>query len=439
MAEAGHPAGQGSPSIEMELDGQAERPSLGTSSASSTVSYYESISDELDANSAPFQLVQNRKRRKASTSSASSDKTVKTMNRTDPHLTVIVRPKAPDKVIATINPKKIQEKLDMTAPDGVILVRPNRRLNVLAIDTRNRDATKALLALTTLDGIAVLAYEPLPRESAAGVIYEVPADLTEVEPQLEVRTTAPVISIRRLGKSETVKLVFSTDTLPEYITIGYSIYKTQPYIEKPRQCSKCNRFEHVRTACTRELRCGRCGGPHDRTKCEAEDPLCMNCNKAHNSTSRLCPAYKREQKIYRYKSEAKVGYTSAKEALRSTQDQMSTGHARTAANQARHDVAAHDLRAQRDSPSTQLSSVRKGKTYSKSTEATAPTLQLKDNKEFPALPGSASTSRVEDKENRQPRRDQSSASTMEQPPMSGVKLQTITNAVRKFFGHGIPL
>ncbi|KAG0438677.1 hypothetical protein HPB47_016923, partial [Ixodes persulcatus] len=244
-AEAGHPAGQGSPSIEMELDGQAERPSLGTSSASSTVSYYESISDELDANSAPFQLVQNRKRRKASTSSESSDKTVKTMNRTDPHLTVIVRPKDPDKVIATINPKKIQEKLDMTAPDGVILVRPNRRLNVLAIDTRNRDATKALLALTTLDGIAV-------------------------ELQLAVRTTAPVISIRRLGKSETVKLVFSTDTLPE------------------------------------ELRCGRCGGPHDRTKCEAEDPLCMNCNKAHDSTSRLCPAYKREQKIYRYKSEAKI-------------------------------------------------------------------------------------------------------------------------------------
>lgn len=133
MAEAGHPAGQGSPSIEMELDGQAERPSLGTSSASSTVSYYESISDELDTNSAPFQLVQNRKRRKASTSSESSDKTVKTMNHTDPHLTVIVRPKDPDKVIATINPKKIQEKLDMTAPDGVILVRPNRRLNVLAL------------------------------------------------------------------------------------------------------------------------------------------------------------------------------------------------------------------------------------------------------------------------------------------------------------------
>ncbi|KAG0413837.1 hypothetical protein HPB47_009006 [Ixodes persulcatus] len=277
MAEAGHPAGQGSPSIEMELDGQAERPSLGTSSASSTVSYYESISDELDTNSAPFQLVQNRKRRKASTSSESSDKTVKTMN---------LRPKDPDKVIATINPKKIQEKLDMTAPDGVILVRPNRRLNVLAIDTRNRDATKALLALTTLDGIAVLAYEPLPRESAAGVIYEVPADLTEVELQLAVHTTAPVISLRRLGKSETVKLVFSTDTLPE------------------------------------ELRCGRCGGPHDRTKCEAEDPLCMNCNKAHDSTSRLLVAPQQKRLYGLHKIRCPLAMTGQQPTEQDTTSQL---------------------------------------------------------------------------------------------------------------------
>ncbi|KAG0445589.1 hypothetical protein HPB47_013628, partial [Ixodes persulcatus] len=191
----------------------------------------------------------------------------------------------PGKVIATINPKKIQENLDMTAPDGAILVRPNRRLNVLAIDTRNNDATKAPLTLTTLHGIAVLAYDPLPRESAAGVIYEVPGDLTEVEPQLAVRTTAPVISIRRLDKSETVKLVFSVDTLPEYVTTGYTRCKTQPYIEKPRLWSKCNRFRHVRTARTRESRCSRCGGPYDRTKCEAKDPLCINCRKTDDSAS----------------------------------------------------------------------------------------------------------------------------------------------------------
>ncbi|KAG0410829.1 hypothetical protein HPB47_012048 [Ixodes persulcatus] len=239
MAEVGHPAGQGSPSIEMELDRQAERPSLGTSSASSTVSYYESISDELDTNSAPFQLVQNRKRRKVSTSSESSDKTVKTMNRTDPHLTVIVRPKDPDKVIATINPKKIQEKLDMTAPDGVILVRPNRRLNTGSLSWPTNRFHENRRPGSNFNWQYALLHLLSPSDDW-------------VNPR------------------------------PSSSSLARTLYQ--------RNCDA--------------VAAGV--GPHDRTKCEAEDPLCMNCTKAHDSTSRLCPAYKREQKIYRYKSEAKI-------------------------------------------------------------------------------------------------------------------------------------
>ncbi|KAG0415387.1 hypothetical protein HPB47_007447, partial [Ixodes persulcatus] len=139
---AGPSSGQDIPSVEME-----ELP-MGTSSASSTISYYESISD-------------------------------------DP---VVLKPKEPSKKIATINPLKITEKLEMTAPDEIILVRPNRRLNLLAIDTRNRDATKALLALTTI-----------------GVVYRVPSDINYTELQVAIRATAPVISVRRLGTSQVVK------------------------------------------------------------------------------------------------------------------------------------------------------------------------------------------------------------------------------------------
>ncbi|KAG0415251.1 hypothetical protein HPB47_007584 [Ixodes persulcatus] len=134
--------------------------------------------------------------------------------------------------------------------NGVFLVRPNRRLNALAIDTRNTEVTKALLGFTSLGGIPVIAYEPILRELAAAVIYQVPVNITEAELQSTVRATALVISISRLGRSESVKVVFSTDTLPGYVTVGYTRFKLQPYIEKPRQCWKCGRVGHVRTACT---------------------------------------------------------------------------------------------------------------------------------------------------------------------------------------------
>ncbi|XP_040070863.1 uncharacterized protein LOC120843533 [Ixodes scapularis] len=330
MAAEGLPFGQVATPTEMEQD------LTGMSSSSSTISYYESISDDQDINSEPYQMVLGRKRRKPSTSSNCSSKTVKTM-------TVIIKPKDPLSMIATINPMKITEKLEMTAPDGFILVRSNRSLNVLAIDTRNTEATKAILGLTSLGGIPVVAYEPLPLELAAGVIYQVPVDVNEAELQSAVRATAHVISMSRLGKSESVKVVFSTDTLPEYVTVGYTRFKLQPYIEKPRQCWKCGSFGHVQTAGTNDVRCTRSGGAHDRMKFEAADLLCTNCGKAHDLTSHLCPVYQREKKIYQYKSEAKVGYTTAKAAQLPSKEKVSQGRSKTDGTKTKQDLGAHQL------------------------------------------------------------------------------------------------
>lgn len=269
----------------------------------------------------------------------------------------------------------------------------------------------------------------------AGVIYQVPVDITETELQSAVRATAHVISISRLGKSESVKVVFSTDTLPEYVTVGYTRFKLQPYIEKPRQCWKCGRFGHVQTACTNDVRCTRCGGAHDRMKCEAADLLCTNCGKAHDSTSHLCPVYQREKKIYQYKSEAKVGYTTAKAALLSSKEKVSQGRSKTDGTKTKQDLGAHQLLQEgiqdpQPSSSTQLSNVRQIQTHVKPRDAQVSTLELKNENEFPRLPNSASKSDLEVKENRQPRQDKSKAPAKDQPSITGDKLQTIVNVIR---------
>ncbi|KAG0412596.1 hypothetical protein HPB47_010264, partial [Ixodes persulcatus] len=55
---------------------------------------------------------------------------------------------------------------------------------------------------------------------AKGGIYGVQQDISDVQLDSSVLATAPVLCIRRLGKSEVVKLVFITNTLPAYVTIG---------------------------------------------------------------------------------------------------------------------------------------------------------------------------------------------------------------------------
>lgn len=70
---------------------------------------------------------------------------------------MILKPKETRKSITKYNFLKLKDTSEGIAPEGVILVRPNRRLNVLALGTRNIESTKTLLKLTSLGGIAVYA------------------------------------------------------------------------------------------------------------------------------------------------------------------------------------------------------------------------------------------------------------------------------------------
>lgn len=283
-------------------------------SCSSSTKSYSLGADEnnLDLENGPFILQKRSKRRRGSNASG-SDQTVVT--RSEYGLTVIVKPKDGKDLISKINPLKLHEKLESIYPDGVISVRPNHRLNLLALDTRNTEATKALLALTCIGKIVVQTYEPRSLTSAVGVIRGVSTDISEAELQTALRGTTAVRHVRRLGSSEVVKIVFTTTTLPAHVTIGYTRFPILSYIEKPPKCSKCCRFGHVDGACNNEARCARCGNSHVTSACDAESPRCPNCKQSHESTSPRCPVYKREQAIYRHKSETGTGYLAAKTAV----------------------------------------------------------------------------------------------------------------------------
>lgn len=261
-----------------------------------------------------MQSKRTRKRKHVSKESASSDDTIITTPSLG--LTVVVKPADPSQIITKINPLKLSEKLNDIAPDGVILIRPNYRLNLLAIDTRNTESKKTLLKTTTLCRMKVTVYEAHQRSSAVGIIRGVSQEIIEADLQVGIRATVPVTQVRRLGKSDIVKLAFATETAPEYVTLGHTRFKILPYTNKPRQCPKCSRFGHVASVCNKVERCSRCGGNHQRSACDAEKPQCVNCKKNHKSTSRQCAFYKTEKKISAYCSENNVNYTAARSVVK---------------------------------------------------------------------------------------------------------------------------
>lgn len=66
--------------------------------------------------------------------------------------------------------KKASDVPELHCPECILMVRPNKRINLIAVDTRNPLATNTLLKLTAYCGVGVKAYEPVPRFAAVGVI-----------------------------------------------------------------------------------------------------------------------------------------------------------------------------------------------------------------------------------------------------------------------------
>ncbi|KAL1416289.1 hypothetical protein MTO96_006320 [Rhipicephalus appendiculatus] len=248
-------------------------------------------------------------------------------NTPKPNLTIIFKPKNPVQVITRFNPLALKAAFEEAAPDGVLPVRPNERLNLLAVDTRHEDASERLLKISSIAGVLVQAYEPRPSNCGVGVIKRVPVDLDQADILAALLQRAPVRSVRRLGTSENVRIVFVTESAPEHAILGYTRYRVYKYIEAPRQCTKCQRFGHVAGACRLQARCSRCGGNHDRSACGNEEPQCPNCRKKHESTSTRCPILRKEKRIHNYKVENNVRYQVAKDVVSHQQKPRGGGQA----------------------------------------------------------------------------------------------------------------
>ena len=73
-------------------------------------------------------------------------------------LTVIFVPVKDETRITTLNSLKVSEALEKLCQECIIQVRPNDRLNLIAVDVRNGQAAKTLLNTAVLCAVPVRAY-----------------------------------------------------------------------------------------------------------------------------------------------------------------------------------------------------------------------------------------------------------------------------------------
>nr|XP_050050996.1 uncharacterized protein LOC126547162 [Dermacentor andersoni] len=136
-----------------------------------------------------------------------------------------------EQVITRFSPLTMKTAFEAVAPDGALQVRPNERLNLLAVDARNAEASERLLKISSIAEIHVRTYEPRPSNCGVGVMKEVPVDLDQ-EGIFKALQRASVKSVRRLGASENVRIVFARESAPECVMFGYTRYLIHNYRRK---------------------------------------------------------------------------------------------------------------------------------------------------------------------------------------------------------------
>ena len=155
-----------------------------------------------------------------------------------------------------------------------------------------------------------------------GLIYIYNNDLLDFDSfQQGIKEQYPVAKVveatwikPRNGNSKAFLLSFTTENIPSCMRIigEYTNTKVYPFIERPMQCAKCQKYGHVTKRCGADkFTCGNCAENHKTVDCSAEIKRCQNCGGNHATRDPSCEERKREEQILLIQRNEKVGRNEA--------------------------------------------------------------------------------------------------------------------------------
>ena len=113
-------------------------------------------------------------------------------------------------------------------------------------------------------------------------------------------------------QSQLYILTFDSCTIPLEVKIGYTKFKVQEYVPKPRRCFQCQRWGHGSNSCRENQKtCINCGDFFHGNDCR-RPPNCSNCKENHPATSKECFYYRLESETLCIKTKNRLSYLEAK-------------------------------------------------------------------------------------------------------------------------------
>lgn len=203
-------------------------------------------------------------------------------------------------------------------------------LNRIKVQVKSANDANSIITNTELRRENLRAFIPSNLLSRKGVIRNVDTWFDNEYLLTNIESQGKVIEVSRLNRrvivdgnltykpTQSVILTFEGNVLPPHVVINGVFCRVETFIHKVTQCFKCLGFGHVAKQC-RSVKnlCTNCGANKtEGHSCSVEDKYCITCKSSnHNSTSKSCPEFSKQEQIKKYMAVNNIGYVEAKECL----------------------------------------------------------------------------------------------------------------------------
>ena len=179
------------------------------------------------------------------------------------------------------------------------IIKANR--NSLLIEAATKAQSEKISRLHSIADLPVTV-SPFSRlNTERGIVRSKAMGQCTREELLECLSGQGVVDLQRLKTRRDGELVdldtyvvtFQATSLPKVIKLSdWHTELVDEYVERPRQCFKCQKFGHVAKYCRQQLEtCGHCGTlGHKRDTC-TNNVSCFHCKGAHRSSDKSCRKY----------------------------------------------------------------------------------------------------------------------------------------------------
>lgn len=240
---------------------------------------------------------------------------------------IFVTPEDVNHPIPRRDPIKIKSELQNWKFDNIKDTAKFTRKGSLIITTKNASMVADIAKCKSFAGVKIKTNTNMDSLTTKFLLRDIPTDidLNSVVEEISNFNKVKIIEARRFLKKDkniflptnTVLITTLGTKIPDNIVCWSTSQRISIFVDSPRFCGKCYKFNHGTKMCSSPIQlCHKCGkSEHAANDCN-EELSCINCKEKHSVFDKNCPARKTEMEFLKYKCVNHLSFQEARKKFK---------------------------------------------------------------------------------------------------------------------------